>query len=176
MSAVISGANITNLLLMLGSVEKSTSELAGRGAKADQGGKRVRTKDFLRNAYKTEIQIQSKLEQIESMRSLVEKTTTALSDMPKGASQGSQLESIITKLIDSENELNQSIDFLIDTKAEVRFAIKTVEDPDLRLVLELRYLCYKPWSQISEEMCYDIRQIHRLHSKALFELENKRCH
>ena len=136
----------------------------------------MRIKDFLRSAYKTEMQIQSKLEQIESMRSLAEKTTIALSKTPRSASQGSQLENILAKLIDAKNELNKSIDFLINAKTEVKEFIKTVEDPDLRLVLELRYLCYKPWAQIANEMCYDRRQIHRLHSKALFDLENKRCH
>lgn len=134
----------------------------------------MKVKDYLNQAYKAEIQIKSKLEQVETLRALAEKTTTTLSHTPKGTDQRGQVENILAKIIDMETEINGDIDRLLDLKNDIREWISKVTDPDLRLVLEFRYLCYKSWPQIAEEMHYDIRQIHRIHSQALHSLESKK--
>lgn len=133
-------------------------------------------KAYLNKAYKAELRINNKLEQVEMLRALAEKTTTTLSDMPKAPSSENTNESILVRIIDMENEIKRDINHLLDIKEGVQGAIKTVEEPELRLLLELRYLCYRSWGDIAEEMNYDVRQIHRIHSKALFELNKKRCH
>jgi hypothetical protein len=38
------------------------------------------------------------------------------------------------------------------------------------MVLELRYLSFKPWNEISAAMCYDNAYIFRLHRFALDEI------
>lgn len=138
----------------------------------------MKAKDYLKQAYKAETQIRSKLEQVETLRSLAEKTTTTLSHTPKGTDQRGQVENILAKIIDMETEINGDIDRLLDLKNEVSELISKIIDPDLRLVLEFRYLCYKSWSQIAAEMHYDIRQVHRLHSQALRSIEKDvtKCH
>ncbi len=133
-------------------------------------------KAYLNQAYKVEHRINNKLEQLEMLRALVEKTTATLSDMPKAPSSENKNENILARIIDMENEIKRDINHLLDIKEGVQGAIKTVEEPELRLLLELRYLCYRSWGDIAEEMNYDVRQIHRIHSKALFELNKKRCH
>lgn len=139
-------------------------------------------KAYLNQAYKTELRINNKLEQVEMLRALAEKTTATLSDMPKAPSSENTNENILVRIIDMENEIKRDINHLLDIKEGVQGAIKTVEEPELRLLLELRYLCYRSWGDIAEEMNYDVRQIHRIHSKALFELNKKmslnvtKCH
>ena len=54
----------------------------------------------------------------------------------------------ICKIVDLEREINEDIDRLVDLKAEARRVINAVSDPDQQLMLELRYLCYKPWNEI----------------------------
>ena len=45
--------------------------------------------------------------------------------------------------------------------------INAVSDPDQQLILELRYLCYKPWNEIMTELGYSEPTIYRLHGEAL---------
>lgn len=124
-------------------------------------------KHYLRQAHKAELRINSKLEQLESLRALAEKTTSTLSHTPKGQGIGTTREDILAKLVDLGDEINQDIDHLIDIKSGVQNIIKSVDEPELELLLELRYLCYRSWDYIAETMCYDKRYIHKLHSKAL---------
>ena len=130
-------------------------------------------KTYLNRAYKTELRINNKLEQLERLRALAEKTTTTLSDMPKAPVGENKGENILVRIIDMENEIKRDINHLLDTKEGVQKAIKAVEEPELRLLLELRYLCYRSWGEIAEEMNYDEKYLHKLHSKALFSLKKK---
>lgn len=130
-------------------------------------------KHYLRQAHKTELRINSKLEQLESLRALAEKTTTTLELTPKGQSGGKTTENIVTKIVDLENEIKLDIEELLDIKADVQKVIKTVGEPELELLLELRYLCYREWSEIAQEMNYDISWVHRLHGKALLAIKSE---
>ena len=69
--------------------------------------------------------------------------------------------------MDLEREINADIDRLVDLKAEARKAINAVTDPDQQLILELRYLCYKPWLEIAETIGYSEPTVYRLHGEAL---------
>ena len=81
-------------------------------------------------------------------------------------------------MIDLESEIFTDLQSLIDLKREVMTIIKCVESPELQQLLELRYLCCKPWEQIAVGMDYDIRHVQRLHGRALNEVETirKTCH
>ena len=46
-------------------------------------------------------------------------------------------------------------------------AIKSVPDPDHRVLLELRYLCFRSWGEIAADMRYSKDNIFKLHAKAL---------
>ena len=50
---------------------------------------------------------------------------------------------------------------------EIRKLIAFVDDPILTLILHKRYLCYQKWEVIAVDLDYDLRWIHRLHSRAL---------
>ena len=63
--------------------------------------------------------------------------------------------------------VGMGIDRLVDLKAEARRVINAVSDPDQQLILELRYLCYKPWNEIMTELGYSEPTIYRLHGEAL---------
>jgi DNA-directed RNA polymerase specialized sigma subunit len=77
------------------------------------------------------------------------------------------MEDTIVKIVDLENEINRDIDRLVDLKAEARRLIGQVKEPDQQLVLELRYLCYKPWSEIMVELGCSEPTVYRLHGEAL---------
>mgnify|MGYP000870024155 CR=1 FL=1 len=131
-------------------------------------------KTYLNRAYKIEHRINVKLERLEGLRALAEKTTATLSDMPKSPNRDSGNEDILARIIDMENEIKRDINNLLDIKEDVQDVIETVEEPELKLLLELRYLCYRSWGDIAEEMNYDEKYLHKLHSRALILLKERK--
>lgn len=125
-------------------------------------------KEYLGQAYRLDQRINSKLEQVLSLRDLTTKATATMSDMPGSGSRNVyKMQDIIGKIIDLENEINADIDQLVDLKREMVALIKSVENPEYQTLLELRYLCFKTWEQIAVIMQYSTRNIYKLHETAL---------
>ena len=125
-------------------------------------------KEYLGQAYRIDQRINSKLEQVISLRELASKATTTLTDTPHSASPNLRsMESIIGKMVDLENEINADIGALVDLKLDIVATIKGVDSPEYRTLLELRYLCFKPWEQIAMEMSYSLQHTFRIHDNAL---------
>ena len=129
-------------------------------------------KEYLGQAYRLDQRINSKLEQVLSLRDLTTKATATMSDMPGGGSRNVyKMQDIIGKIIDLENEINADIDQLVDLKREMVTVIKSVSDPECQTLLELRFLCFKTWEQIAVDMGYSIQHIYRLLDKAMKLIE-----
>ena len=118
-------------------------------------------KEYLGQAYRLDQRINSKLEQVLSLRELTTKATATMSDMPGGGSRN------VYKIVDLENEINADIDKLVDLKREMVAVIKAVENPEYQTLLELRYLCFKTWEQIAVDMKYSTRNVYMLHDAAI---------
>lgn len=130
-------------------------------------------KEYLGQAYRIDQRINSKIEQVSSLRALATKATSTLSDTPpSGTRNVHRMEDIIVKIIDMENEINSDIDRLVDLKQEIIKTINSVNNPEQQTLLELRYLRFRSWEEISVEMDYSIQQIYRIRDKA-FEKINK---
>ena len=128
----------------------------------------MNAKEYLSQAMYIDQRINSKLEQVTRLRENVTNCTATLSDMPRPDSPNRQrMADTICKIVDLEREINEDIDRLVDLKAEARRVINAVSDPDQQLILELRYLCYKPWNEIMTELGYSEPTIYRLHGEAL---------
>ena len=128
----------------------------------------MNAKEYLSQAMYIDQRINSKLEQVTRLRENVTNCTATLSDMPRPDSPNKQrMEETICKIVDLEREINADIDRLVDLKAETRKAINAVSDPVQQLILELRYLCYKPWLEIAETIGYSEATVYRLHGEAL---------
>ena len=108
--------------------------------------KPLSAKEFLKQARHIDQRINSKLEQVQSLRELATKATATLSDMPRNAVPNThRMEDVICKMMELESEINADIDELINTKHEVMAVIKMVERPEYQSLLELKYLCMKTW-------------------------------
>ena len=131
-------------------------------------------KEYLSRAYKINSRINSKIEQVTALRELATKATATLSDMPPSGTRNlHRMEDVICNIIDLENEINRDIDCLVDTKREISRTIKTVDNVELQLLLEKRFLCGLTWEQIAVEMGYSIRQVYRLRDSAYKEISKK---
>lgn len=129
------------------------------------------TKEYLSQAYRIDQRINSKLAQVMSLRELLGKATGTLSGAPKAATPNPHsMEDTIAKMVDLENEINEDIDALVDLKAEIMRRIKRVENTEYQTILELRYLCFKRWEEVSVELGYSMQHLFRLHDEALEEV------
>ncbi len=132
----------------------------------------ISTKNYLSQAYRIDQRINSKLEQVQSLRNLAEKASATLCEVPNSGTRNfHRMEDVICKMIDLEDEINADLKALIDLKHEIVTIIKCVEAPGLQTILELRYLCFNTWEEISVTLHLDIRWVHRLHNKALNEVD-----
>ena len=125
-------------------------------------------KEYLSQALTIDQRINDKLEQVSRLRGMATKVTTTMNDMPRGSSPNPQkMESVIARLIDTEKEIDDNIDQLVDLKLDIMNTIWQVEDVNCRLVLELRYHSFKSWEQIASEMNVTVRWVHKLHARGL---------
>lgn len=129
-------------------------------------------KKKLEQAYYIDKQINSKLEQISALRAIATKATTTLRiDAGGGGHNNHSMESVIAKIVDLENDINDDIDQLVDLKRDIGEIIATVDVPAQKIVLELRYLCFKKWEQIAVEMSFSMQRVYQIHEQAIKRLE-----
>ena len=133
-------------------------------------------KAFLSQAYQIDLQINSKLEQVQSLRVLAAKATATLSHSPMSASPNThRMEDTIVKLVDLESEINADIGRLIEIKRTIMETIQRIEATEHKTLLGLRYICGKTWEEIAAEMFYSVRNMHIIHGAALREVGKLRA-
>lgn len=84
-------------------------------------------KEYLQRAYRIDQRINTKMEQLSSLKALSTKATSTLTDMPKGTRNVHVREDIILKMMDLENEINADINELLDLKQTILSVIKLAE-------------------------------------------------
>jgi DNA-directed RNA polymerase specialized sigma subunit len=133
----------------------------------------MNAKEYLSQALWLDQMILSKLEQLETLKSLSMKVTSSFAEekISGGNVEKSKMESTIVKVIDLEHEINADIDRLVNLKKDIQDTINMMDDINQQLLLELRYLSGKGWDEIAASMGYDPRTVYRIHGKALKEFE-----
>ena len=130
-------------------------------------------KEYLEQARTLDMEINSKLEMVSSLRAMAERTTSALSRAVVSRSRDDhQMEETIAKIVDLEREVNEDIDRLVELKREIMGVIKKLDDPVDRYLLSMRYICGKDWEEIADAMNYHIRTIYKVHDRAIQKMEN----
>jgi len=134
----------------------------------------LNAKQYLRQLRRLNDIVQSKLDQIETLRSLAQKIT----HVPKNIKvQESILEDknseLIAKIVDLENDIKADIDYLLDLKLKITHQINSLDNDDYKLLLMLRYLNFKTWEEIAVEMNCSYQWVHVLHGRALIYFQEK---
>lgn len=129
-------------------------------------------KEYLQQVYKIEKSIKVKSDSIKDIDCRLEKCTSTLTDMPHSADDPGRdkLNELTSKKIKLQEENQKAIKEMLDKRLEV---VKTIDQlPDLthRQVLELRYLQFKKWNFIWNYMNYTEQHLHRIHGRALKEV------
>lgn len=133
----------------------------------------MNVKEYLSQAVWLDQRINSKLEQLESLRNLAMKVTTDFSKerVSGGNTDRSPMENTIVKIIDLENEINEEIDKLVDFKTDIMETINQMKDPICQLLLEMRYIEGQTWEEVASALSYNDRTVFKIHGRALKEFE-----
>ncbi len=125
-------------------------------------------KEYLGQAYRLDQRINSKLQQVESLRSLTQKVTASYGGEPVSHSRNvTSLQDTIVRLMEAEEQVNRQIDELVNLKMDIAALIDRVRNESYRLILEKRYLCFLPWDEIGADMHYSSRWVRNVHERAL---------
>jgi len=128
----------------------------------------MNAKEYLGQAYRLDLKITSKIEQLESLRALSYRVTSSIGDeRVAGTKEKSPMENAIIKIIMFENEINKEIDAFVDIKLEISSKIKVVCNEEHRILLEFRYLCFNSWEQIAVKMGYSCSYVYKQHHYAI---------
>ena len=129
------------------------------------------TKEYLRQIQTVDTEIKYKLDEIEHLKSLRERTTTVMTGMPRGGNGEDRLNTITCRIWELEAEIDKEVDKLVDMKTEARKRIEAISDNRYRTILSGRYLCCKSLLRVSNDMGYDYDWARVLHGRALIAYE-----
>lgn len=110
------------------------------------------------------------LEEQSRWREMALKITPVLSQTPGGGESGSPIERPMDKVLEIDEEIKREIDELQTVRQEIRAALNQLEDENLKLLMEYRYIDGLTWEQIAVKMNYCWRQVCRKHGQALTQI------
>nr|DAL71531.1 MAG TPA: Protein of unknown function (DUF722) [Caudoviricetes sp.] len=129
-----------------------------------------RKKAYLKRYHAAELAEQEIREEIDDLR--MNKMFPALiqDGMPHGSSCG-DLSAYAAQLDELLIELKEQMEKRIKIRREITEKIEAMQDETEKTVLRLRYIHWMRWEQIADRMGYSIRNITKIHGKALAHFE-----
>ena len=120
-------------------------------------------KEYMKQAQRLLRRIDRKQKEADALRQKLSfPKSPAYFDLPKPVSPESHaVESGVSQILSLEEEELEALKAVFDT------AIKAVTDTEHHDILAKRYLEFKDWNQIAEEMGYSKPSCYRLHREAL---------
>lgn len=128
-------------------------------------------KEYLRQAYRLNELIDSRITELERLRDYSTRLRSCNFEgerVSKSRSTEAPFARIIEKIVDLEKVINRDIDRYVDLKTEMNAAIDRVSNVDERLLLRYRYLNNYNWDDIAQLLNVSGRTVHRIHSTALY--------
>ena len=128
------------------------------------------TKQYLQQIERLDKNIQNKLSEIYQLRALATNITVA-TDKEKIQTSGDKdrVGNLVSKVVDAENEASEMINDYLHKKDTIISQIESLPKTKHYQVLFSKYVEYKTFEKIADEMDYSWRQIIRIHGDALSE-------
>ena len=132
-------------------------------------------KEFLRDIKRKNSSIKVIEAQISSLRDMAEYKNPVPD--PIGGGHGTpdphSRESLVAKLVDMTIDLDRmKMEYLDDLDKATKMILSLSDDKTL-LVFHKRYLQFRTWEYIAEDMDISTMWVHKLHKRGLIELGNK---
>lgn len=129
----------------------------------------MNAKEFLSQAFYMNRQIKSKQKRLDVLRDINPGPSMVFSDEVKipGDPKRSAVEICAIKIADLEEEIAKDILALVDVVKAINEVIRRVDNIEYRTILEMRYLAFMDWTEITDRMGYSMRQTFYMHRRAL---------
>lgn len=128
----------------------------------------MRAEEFLSQAYRIDLQIQSKVDQLARIRACAGGSGMRYGDVKvQSSARDSMVENAVLKIMEEERAINEEIDRLVETKRQIREVINQVSDVTYRLILEKRSLLFETWRKIGIDMNLSERWAQIIHREAV---------
>lgn len=115
-------------------------------------------------------EISDLLDERERLRSLAEKVTPSLSFAPVYGANTDKMAPVVANLIEVERYIEKRSKELLRARMEAEQIIDRLPDERHRAVLKSYYFSRRSWEECCVAVGYEWAQIHRIHSRALYEL------
>lgn len=129
-------------------------------------------KTYLNQIRLAEIKITDGLEEMAQLKALATKVTSAMDgEVVSGSKNPDKMTDAVHKIIKLQEKINRFVDKYVDIKTEALELLSQVADPVHYKILHSRYVLYKTWEQIADEIGYTYQWTCHLHGIALLEFE-----
>lgn len=115
-------------------------------------------------------EISDLLEERQRLKSLAEKITPSLSHASTPSKERDKMTAAVANLIELECYIEKRSKELLRARMEAEQLIDRLPDERQRAVLKSYYFSRRTWEECCVAMGYEWAQIHRIHSRALYEL------
>ena len=126
------------------------------------------TKKFLSQAYYLDKRVEVLKDELDTLESRLQKCTASYTTT-RGGSRPS-FEVTLDKVLKYRDMLSYELSCLVDRKKEVEKAIKKLDDEKQKIILYKKYINFQTFETISNTVGLEVRQVYRLHKKALQNL------
>lgn len=115
--------------------------------------------------------IESMTEQLQVWNARATKITATISQEPKAAGSGDQLQRCIDQICELQTEIAQEMDKLRKRKQQIETAIHGLNEKSYQDILWYRYIQGMTFDEIAIRMNYSWRQVCRKHKNAVEKLK-----
>ncbi len=128
-----------------------------------------KAKSRLRLVGKIDRLINNKLKEIDRLKEIATSVSNPLSPNLAKSGNDDKIGTIITKIIDYQEDVAAQIDYYIDLKKQIVAEIESIESVEAMQLLYLKYIDGKTWKEIEIDMQISRAWMFRLHGIALIK-------
>ena len=127
-------------------------------------------KAFLQKGYRINLEIETRQQVIDELKSTMDGLKGINYKIEKV--QGGTMEAEhLTEKIAKIEELEKKITYLHNLLYQINEKIDSLENPNERLILRMRYILNFKWDSICDKMGYSKRQVQRIHDEAIKKIK-----
>ncbi len=127
-------------------------------------------KEFLLQVQYLDKEISVKQEEIEKIESLAYYNSPSFDKIGSGSIDVHSREGLMCKIVDYKKYVDEDTEKLISLKNEIMHMINEIDDPNIRMVLILRYIQFYDFESIAKKIQYSSAQVFNFHKKGLNKL------
>lgn len=127
------------------------------------------SKEYLSQAFYLNRQIRAKQKRLEWLRDIAPGPTVRFTDELRGPGnpRNSLVENAAMKVVELEEEIASDIMRLVEITKDIESRIRLVDSVECRTILEMRYLAFMSWDEITSRMGYGSNWVYQKHREAL---------